>query len=83
LAKVLGLRQVDLMKVDVEGAELEVLRGSERLLEEGSIARIVVEVHLDIVREKDVRRLLAGFKYRVVGEAPFGGKNILYVESMR
>jgi len=60
-----------------------VLRGSERLLEGGTIARIVVEVHLDVVKEEDVKRFLAGFKYRVVEEVPFGGKKILYVESMR
>jgi len=31
LARVLNFEQVDLMKVDVEGAELDVLKGSEQL----------------------------------------------------
>jgi FkbM family methyltransferase len=39
-----GVERIDLLKVDVEGAELEVLRGAGRLLREGRIACILFEV---------------------------------------
>jgi FkbM family methyltransferase len=39
-----GVERIDLLKLDVEGAELEVLRGAARLLREGRIACILFEV---------------------------------------
>jgi FkbM family methyltransferase len=41
-----GIRQVDFLKVDVEGAELEVLQGCRRLFAEGALKRILFEVSL-------------------------------------
>jgi FkbM family methyltransferase len=38
-----GLDQVDVLKLDVEGHELNVLRGAERALGEGRIVRITLE----------------------------------------
>lgn len=41
----LQVRQVDLMKVDVEGAELSLLRGATATLGKGSRPRLIVENH--------------------------------------
>lgn len=41
-----GIRQVDFLKIDVEGAELEVLQGCRRLLAEDAVTRILFEVSL-------------------------------------
>jgi len=41
-----GIGQVDFLKVDVEGAELEVLQGCRRLFAEDAVKRILFEVSL-------------------------------------
>lgn len=43
------IERIDLCKVDVEGAELEALRGAERLLREGRISCIIFEVSQTMV----------------------------------
>jgi FkbM family methyltransferase len=39
-----GITRIDLLKIDVEGAELDVLRGAKRLLESGAIRCVLFEV---------------------------------------
>jgi FkbM family methyltransferase len=39
-----GVERIDLLKLDVEGAELEALRGADRLLREGRITCVLFEV---------------------------------------
>jgi FkbM family methyltransferase len=40
-----GIHRVDLLKIDVEGAELEVLEGSRRTLANSPAARLLIEIH--------------------------------------
>lgn len=44
IARRLGVRP-DIVKIDVEGAELDVLRGSEEMLGRGSVRDLFIEVH--------------------------------------
>jgi FkbM family methyltransferase len=44
-----GLEQIDLLKLDVEGAELGVLRGASRLLAEGRIRCMLFEISRSMV----------------------------------
>jgi FkbM family methyltransferase len=40
-----GIESIDLIKIDVEGHELKVLRGMDRLLSGGKIKNIFIEIH--------------------------------------
>ena len=64
-----GLTLVDLVKIDVEGAELEVLKGAERSLEKGIIKAVLCEVHEPIVKMSDVINSLKekGFRIDLLG----------------
>ena len=59
----LNVPRVDLLKIDVEGAELEVLHGALPLLQSGSIKEVICELHEPAVRRADVERIfsLAGY----------------------
>ena len=41
-----GVESIDLLKIDVEGAELDVLQGAQRLLEDRRVGSILFEVSL-------------------------------------
>jgi hypothetical protein len=73
-----GIDRIDFLKLDVEGAELEVVTGAGQLLERGAIRAILLEVgaHAARVRERLER---AGFRFFTVERdgsmtrAPAGG----------
>lgn len=79
-----GLERVDLLKLDVEGAELEVLEG---LGEAASrVARIAGEVHEAVVSVADLERWLEdhGFRLRCVSTPPSAvGKRVRCFEAER
>ena len=59
------VRHVDLVKVDVEGYEMRVLKGAIRTLERGLVERFVIEVHIDQVSTKDVIKYLGDYGYKL------------------
>lgn len=68
-----GVGRIDLLKVDVEGAELAVLRGAARMMREGRIGNIQFEFgdgHLDArTYLRDFYDLLEGWAfYRIVSD---------------
>jgi FkbM family methyltransferase len=63
ILRLLHLSKVDLVKVDVEGAEYMVLKGAEPVVEK--IKSWVVEIH-DISIERDVIKYFLSHGYRVV-----------------
>ncbi len=61
----LGINHVDLVKIDVEGLELKVLRGSTNSLASKVIERLVVEVHKGFVDVDELINLLRSHGYEV------------------
>jgi len=47
-----GLRAVDLVKIDIEGAEFDVLMAAERVLRSGVLRAIAVDVHTSILARR-------------------------------
>ena len=55
-------KPIDLMKIDIEGAELEVLKKS-RELQPNYVKRVVVEVHRNVVQPRHIAGVLEGKGY--------------------
>ncbi len=82
LLELVGIEEVDLLKVDVEGAEARVLRGGRELLERGVFKRVVVEVHPPYSTAREVAELL-GPRYRSLVLAEGSAPNQVFVYAER
>uniref|UniRef100_A0A7C3SLD3 FkbM family methyltransferase n=1 Tax=Thermofilum pendens TaxID=2269 RepID=A0A7C3SLD3_THEPE len=82
LLEQLGMGEVDLLKVDVEGAEEEVLEGGRELFEQGVFKRVVVEIHPPYSTAKRVAELL-GPRYRLLVLAEDSAPNQAFVYAER
>ena len=82
LLELVGVGEVDLLKVDVEGAEARVLEGGRRLFERGVFKRVVVEVHPPYSTAREVAELL-GPRYRSLALAESSAPNQVFVYAER
>lgn len=67
------IERVDVCKIDVEGAELDVLSGMSRLLERGAVSLLQVEVNRPLWARSgrtpaDLLQLMSGFDYSLLKE---------------
>lgn len=82
-ARLRGDGPIDLLKVDVSGAELDVLGGIEDA-DWARVRQVVMEVHDLNGRRLEVRRLLAakGFNHIVFGHQLWESHKLLHIESV-
>ena len=72
---------INLVKIDVEGYEMRVLRGAEKTLSRGLVERFVIEVHKDQVSTKDLVDYLKKFGYNFDKTLGFNHvKDIIYLK---
>jgi len=62
LLKELKLKKVDLVKIDTEGAELQILKGSINSLKSKKISKLIIEVHKDIISTDEILNFLKSLK---------------------
>ena len=61
------IEQINWIKIDVEGAELEVLKGANRILSISNNISLLIEVHLlgDITLYEPIRELLNMYNFKI------------------
>ncbi len=69
LFKTYKVEKVDILKLDIQGKELEVIRSGENLLKK--VKKIVVEWHSNIIR-REIKKFLNKFGFSLVLENEFG-----------
>jgi hypothetical protein len=85
-----GIKQVNWIKIDVEGAELEVLRGAHNILSNSKDISILIEIHGVSHLYKPIMELLNSYNFKVEFEKSFryqrqnmrGAKNVLLRKSV-
>jgi len=71
-----GVTQADLVKIDVEGAELDVLCGMSRSLASGAFPRIICETAVDGPAQRLMEQ--SGYSTSVLDPVPGGTPNLLF-----
>lgn len=71
----------DLIKIDVEGAEIDILRGASRVLRDRKIKRWIIEIHLTVNDPSSIRRYFPSiYKLKGYSYSPLGQKAIAYYQ---
>lgn len=79
LLKELGVDHIDILKINVEGAELEVLKGAKEVLTEKRVYKIVVTTHPPHEESsRAIVRYLISFGYNVKVIKLIGGMRVIY-----
>lgn len=75
----LAIKKVDILRINVEGIELEVLKGLRELLAKERISKIVVEIHPPYKQKaNEIDSYLKAFSY---GSKVVDGGRVLYAFS--
>ncbi|MGC9106836.1 MAG: FkbM family methyltransferase [Infirmifilum sp.] len=60
------VKYFDVAKIDIEGAELELVRGGKDVLGKGLIQRIIMEVHKKVIPQKTFYQVLRELGFRLI-----------------
>jgi len=62
------IKNIDLVKIDIEGGELNALKGALNSMSNGLIKRFIIEVHEDVISRRTIIKFLSkyGYQSRVV-----------------
>jgi len=71
----LGGFSIDWLKIDVEGAELFVLQGAKKLLEENKQIKVILEIH-DTRDFEDIEKTLKKYRFRLTYDDIYSGSHI-------
>ncbi len=74
---------IDVAKVDIEGAEVEFVKGGEKSLSRGCINRMVMEVHKTVVNLKSFYNKLKELGFRVKYKISGYDTDIIYIIHIR
>jgi FkbM family methyltransferase len=66
-----GVRRVDLIKIDVEGHEIAILKSLKSMIDPAVVGKWVVEVHRPIVQPEEVAAILSSGGYHVTQSNEF------------
>jgi len=85
-----GIKQVNWIKIDVEGAELDVLKGAHNTLSNSKDVSILIEIHGISHLYKPIMELLCSYNFKIEYEKSFnyqrqnkrGAKNVLLRKSI-
>ncbi|MBS7622844.1 FkbM family methyltransferase [Candidatus Bathyarchaeota archaeon] len=82
LVALCGVKHVDILKLDVEGAEMAVIRGGSNSLRHKLIKKMIVEVHKTVNHPEKVKKYLVNEGYVVDGYFDINEiKGMLYVSA--
>lgn len=73
----LDISFIDLMKIDVEGAELLILKGSRKSLEKGIVDKLIIEIHKNIINKEDIIDFLKEVGIKLEKEIETNDKRII------
>ena len=68
LIKLHGISEVNWMKIDVEGAELEVLKGAHNILANSKRIKLLIEIHDVNKLYKPIVEILNSYNFRIIFE---------------
>jgi len=84
-----GINDVDLIKVDAEGSELEVLTGMKETLRKNPACKVILEIHPKVLKDagysiNDVPKCIEGYSIREIREdGQFGQDGIINSKTTR
>jgi FkbM family methyltransferase len=78
-----SISYIDIAKVDIEGAEMEFIKGGEQSISRGYINRMVIEVHKKVINLKDFYNKLKELGFRFIYRIDGYETDIIYVIHVR